>query len=158
MTASMTDSQLLDEALASYLEQSAEVYDPRLGDHRFDGFRTFAESVIGDAFRKIKVHAFPKVDAAPDEGISIGAISLIPLRGPMAGSTNSPSAKTTSIGSSSGHSIHRPRPGAAVHRIRSSCFAPARSTGSATRTFPTGTGRTTGSATDATTAPACFRD
>jgi hypothetical protein len=80
MTTDTIDNKVLDEALSSYLALRPEGFDPRYGDHHFDGFRIFAEGVIGDTFRKIKVHAFPKVAAATDDGISIGAISLVPLR------------------------------------------------------------------------------
>jgi hypothetical protein len=78
MTTSKTDIQVLEEALATYLETQPKDYDPR--DHHFTGFQLFAQDVIGDALRKIKVHAFPKVDAASDEGISIGSVSLVPRR------------------------------------------------------------------------------
>lgn len=78
MTTHKTDGQVLEEALSYY--RHPEFFDPHYGDHHFDGFRIFAESVIGDTFRKLKVYAFPKVDAATKDGISIGAVSLVPRR------------------------------------------------------------------------------
>jgi hypothetical protein len=77
MTIDKTDNQVLEEALASYMKTQPLQYDP--DEHHFTGFRLFAEDVIGDALRKIGVHAFPKVAAASDEGMSIGAVSLVPL-------------------------------------------------------------------------------
>jgi hypothetical protein len=73
-------SQVLERAIATYLERRPPGYDPRWNQNYFDDFGTFAESVIGDAFRKIKIHAFPKVEASGEDGIAIGSVSLVPLR------------------------------------------------------------------------------
>ncbi|MCS4088704.1 hypothetical protein [Rhizobium sp. BK176] len=80
MTADKTDCQVLEEALARYFETHQDEYNPRERDYHFLGFRIFAEDVIGDAFRKIRTHAFPKVEAASTDGVSIGPVSLVPRR------------------------------------------------------------------------------
>ncbi|MCZ7862761.1 hypothetical protein O9X98_15405 [Agrobacterium salinitolerans] len=75
-----TDDQALDAAIKSYLEFREPGYNPRSGHHHFDAFRSFAPSVIGDALRKIKVHLFPKLEAAAPHGISIENITIAPSR------------------------------------------------------------------------------
>lgn len=75
-----TDEQALDAAIKSYLEFREQGYNPSSGQHHFDGFRTFAPSVIGDALRKIKVHLFPKLEAAGSNGITIGGTTVVPWR------------------------------------------------------------------------------
>ncbi|MCV9964398.1 hypothetical protein OIU34_21145 [Pararhizobium sp. BT-229] len=75
-----TDDQALDSAFKSYLECRTPDYDPRATIHHFDGFRVFADGVIGDALRKVKDHLFPKVEATGADGISIGNVSILPHR------------------------------------------------------------------------------
>lgn len=76
----LTDDQALDTAFKSYVEFRQPGYDPNAMTHHFDGFRVFADSVIGDGLRKIKDHLFPKVQAAGVDGISIGNVSILPYR------------------------------------------------------------------------------
>ncbi|MDW9481901.1 hypothetical protein GOB57_24950 [Sinorhizobium meliloti] len=75
-----TDDHALDAAFLSYRDYRTPGYNPRSNFHHFDGFRVFADSVIGDALRKIKVHLFPKLETADADGVAIGSVSIIPCR------------------------------------------------------------------------------
>ena len=76
-----TDDQALDKAMLSYLEFREPGYNPRNQHHHFDAFRVFAESVIGDALRKIKVHLFTKLEDVGSSGMTIGNVSILPRLG-----------------------------------------------------------------------------
>ena len=74
---------MIDRALTYYktLRRARHrEFDVRNSNFHYDAFTPFAETIVGDMARKLRAHLFPKVDAAGDEGLRHGDLTVVPTR------------------------------------------------------------------------------